>query len=116
MISVYRRERMAWDEILDQLTAKRAARTVWRTDEQRLRWLLSFAAMDNFNKMAPSKFARLQKQIGEFAEFSAFTFQTSDNMVSREAAQRLADEVSDGMRAYAGGTSWDLQRMAVARS
>jgi hypothetical protein len=107
---------MPGDDLFEQVNAKRAAGTGGQTNEQRLRWLLTFAAIDNFDKIGSSDFHRLQRKIGEFAELSASTFQTPDNTVSREAADRLAHSVSDGMRAYAGGASWDLQRMAIARS
>jgi hypothetical protein len=110
---------MAADDLFEQMARQHAARTarlIGPTDESRLRWLLRFAATENYDEMSSSKFERLQSEIREFASIGWSSFETPNNAVSREAVRRLALWMGDGLRAYARGKSWDLPRMSIARS
>jgi len=110
---------MAVDDLFEQVARQQAARTarlIGPTDESRLRWLLKFAATDNFEGMSSPKFERLRREVSEFAALNASSFETIDNPVSRKTARRLAVWVGDGLRAYVRGTSWDLPQMSIARS
>jgi hypothetical protein len=110
---------MPVDDLFEQMARQHAARTarlIGPTDESRLRWLLKFAAIQDFDGMSSSKFDRFRNQIHEFASMRWSTYETVDNPVSREAAGQLALSVRDGLHAYARGVSWDLPQMSIARS
>jgi hypothetical protein len=110
---------MAVDDLFEQVARQQAARTarlIGATDEARLRWLLKFAATENFDQMSSLKFERLRRQIQEFASIRWSSYETADNPVSRDAARQLALKVGDGIGAYARERSWDLPRMSIARS
>src|SRR6266436_2633740 len=110
---------MAVDDLFEQVARQQAARTarlIGATDEDRLRWLLKFAATENFDEMSSLKFERLRRQIQEFASIRWSSYETADNPVSRDAARQLALKVGDGLGDYARGRSWDLPQMSIARS
>jgi hypothetical protein len=110
---------VAVNDLFEQMARQQAARTarlIRATDEARLRWLLKFAATENFDEMSSAKFERLRRQIQEFTSIRGSSYETADNPVSQEAARQLALKVGDGLGAYAGGRSWDLPRMSIARS
>ncbi|MFL6725141.1 MAG: hypothetical protein ACJ8FS_01350 [Sphingomicrobium sp.] len=107
------------DEVLAQITrqqARRSARLVGATNQSRLRWLVKFAGTDNFETMSRSAFHRWQRALAAFAELSARSYQNPENLLSPAAAQRLALSVREGIKAYLGGSSWDLPPMSIGRS
>jgi hypothetical protein len=106
-------------ELFEQAARKqavRSARLIGRTNAARFRWLVKFANTENFDRITPSRFKRVQQEITAFAGLRASFHQSLENPISREAVHRIALFIRDGLRAYTNGASWDLPSMSIARS
>jgi hypothetical protein len=118
--SVYRRSsNVAHADLWEQVERKQAARTatlLGRSDEAHLRWLVKFAATDDFAGMSALKFERIRRQVLAFAVRGGSSLVSARDPISPSTVRRLANRVRDGLRAYANGASWDLPVMKVARS
>ena len=91
---------MVVDDLFEQVARQQAARTarlIGATDEARLRWLLKFAATENFDEMSSSNSSVCEGKFKSLRRYAGASYETVDNPISREAARQLALMVDDGL-------------------